>query len=90
MEGGRKYNFTNYCEIICDAKFCYYFQVRSVAAPELCVDTENKKADERFGLKECIKDNRRSKGEQVCLFVCLCVCVCLFVVYCYIILSSYC
>jgi len=38
-------------------------EIRSVAAPELCVDTENKKADERFGLKECIKDNRRS-GEQ--------------------------
>lgn len=39
-------------------------EIRSVAAPELCVDAENKKADERFGLKECIKDNRRSKGEQ--------------------------
>lgn len=39
-------------------------EIRSVAAPELCVDTENKKADERFGLKDCIKDNRRSMGEQ--------------------------
>ena len=47
-------------------KFCCDFQIRSVAAPELCVDTESKKADERFGLKDCIKDNRRSKGEQVC------------------------
>ncbi|GFG31269.1 hypothetical protein Cfor_03273 [Coptotermes formosanus] len=45
-------------------KYCYDLQIRSVAAPELCVDTENKKADERFGLKECIKDNRRLKGEQ--------------------------
>jgi len=50
-------------------KFCFDFQIRSVAAPELCVDTENKKADEHFGLKECIKENRRSKGEQVCLLV---------------------
>jgi hypothetical protein len=48
-------------------KYCYDLQIRSVAAPELCVDTENKKADERFGLKECIKDNRRLKGEQVCM-----------------------
>jgi hypothetical protein len=44
---------------------CCYFQIRSVAAPELCVDTENKKADERFGLKNCAKDDRRSAGEQV-------------------------
>jgi hypothetical protein len=43
------------------------FQIRSVAAPELCVDTENKKADERFGLKDCVKDDRRSTGEQVCV-----------------------
>jgi hypothetical protein len=46
---------------------CYDFQIRSVAAPELCVDTENKKADERFGLKDCVKDNKRSAGEQVCI-----------------------
>jgi hypothetical protein len=44
----------------------YDFQIRSVAAPELCVDTENKKADERFGLKSCVKDDGRSTGEQVC------------------------
>jgi hypothetical protein len=43
------------------------FQIRSVAAPELCVDTENKKADERFDLKNCAKDDRRSAGEQVCI-----------------------
>jgi hypothetical protein len=49
----------------------YDFQIRSVAAPELCVDTENKKADERFGLKDCVKDERRSTGEQVmCLLIC--------------------
>ncbi|PNF21012.1 putative polypeptide N-acetylgalactosaminyltransferase 10 [Cryptotermes secundus] len=39
-------------------------EIRSVAAPELCVDTENKKADEHFGLKDCVKDYRRSTGEQ--------------------------
>jgi hypothetical protein len=49
--------------------FVLTFQIRSVAAPELCVDTENKKADERFGLKDCIKDNRRSMGEQVCFLI---------------------
>jgi polypeptide N-acetylgalactosaminyltransferase len=39
-------------------------EIRSVAAPELCVDTEKKNVDERFGLKECIKDNRKSLREQ--------------------------
>jgi hypothetical protein len=47
---------------------CYDFQIHSVAAPELSVDTENKKADEHFGLKECVKDNRKA-GEQVCTLV---------------------
>jgi hypothetical protein len=68
MEGGRKYNFKITVKLSY-AEFCLDFQIRSVAAPELCVDTESKKADERFGLKDCIKDNRKSKGEQVCLLV---------------------
>ncbi|XP_066999767.1 N-acetylgalactosaminyltransferase 6 isoform X2 [Anabrus simplex] len=38
-------------------------EIRSVAAPELCVDTLNVGADERFGLKNCIKDTREH-GEQ--------------------------
>jgi hypothetical protein len=46
---------------LCYAKFCCDYQICSVSVPELCADTENKKADEHFGLKECIKGNR-SKG----------------------------
>jgi hypothetical protein len=37
----------------------------------MCVDTENKKADQCFGLEECIKGNRRSKEEQVSLLALL-------------------
>jgi hypothetical protein len=71
----------------CYAKFCCDLQIRSVAAPELCVDTEDKKADERFGLKECVKDNRRSKGEQVCLLVFCCYIIlysCYQLLYCFV------
>nr|CAD7408482.1 unnamed protein product [Timema poppensis] len=39
-------------------------KIRSVAAPELCVDTENKGGDQSFGLKPCIKDSRGRSGEQ--------------------------
>ncbi|KAK7872573.1 hypothetical protein R5R35_013799 [Gryllus longicercus] len=39
-------------------------EVRSVAAPELCVDTLNVGADEPFGLALCVKDEPRRKGEQ--------------------------
>nr|CAD7574636.1 unnamed protein product [Timema californicum] len=39
-------------------------EIRSVAAPELCVDTENKGGDQSFGLKPCIKDSRGRSGEQ--------------------------
>lgn len=39
-------------------------EIRSLAAPELCVDTEFKKADVPFGLKECKKDDNKRTGEQ--------------------------
>ncbi|KAI7815551.1 N-acetylgalactosaminyltransferase [Rhyzopertha dominica] len=37
--------------------------IRNIAAPELCVDSEHKQKDEVIGLKECIKDTKKS-GEQ--------------------------
>ncbi|KAI4462457.1 n-acetylgalactosaminyltransferase [Holotrichia oblita] len=40
-----------------------YGEIRNLAAPEFCVDTEFKERDQEFGLQECIKDNKK-KGEQ--------------------------
>ncbi|XP_063232674.1 putative polypeptide N-acetylgalactosaminyltransferase 10 isoform X1 [Bacillus rossius redtenbacheri] len=39
-------------------------EIRSVAAPELCVDTEHKPADQQFGLKPCLADKKGGSGEQ--------------------------
>ncbi|PSN53588.1 putative polypeptide N-acetylgalactosaminyltransferase 10 [Blattella germanica] len=39
-------------------------EIRSVAAPELCVDAQFKKEDEQIGMRDCIKDNSKSHGEQ--------------------------
>jgi hypothetical protein len=52
---------------LCYAKFCCDLQIRSVAAPELLVDTENKKADKRFGLKSVLKI---TEGQRDSRFVC--------------------
>lgn len=41
-----------------------YGEIRNVVAADLCVDSANVGAQEPFGLKECIKDNKRLTGEQ--------------------------
>ncbi|KRT83491.1 hypothetical protein AMK59_4788 [Oryctes borbonicus] len=40
-----------------------YGEVRNLAAPELCVDSEFKQKDQIIGLQECIKESKKS-GEQ--------------------------
>lgn len=39
-------------------------EIRSIAAPELCADSEHKQKEETFGLKECLKDKSGGSGEQ--------------------------
>ncbi|XP_049792105.1 N-acetylgalactosaminyltransferase 6-like isoform X4 [Schistocerca nitens] len=39
-------------------------RIRSVAAPELCVDTNFVGTEKPFGLKECVKDRKNAKGQQ--------------------------
>ncbi|KAG8221857.1 hypothetical protein J437_LFUL003233 [Ladona fulva] len=39
-------------------------EIRSVASPDLCVDTRLKNKDERFGLEPCMKDHPGQSGEQ--------------------------
>lgn len=39
-------------------------EIRSQAEPHLCIDTEFKKSDQRFGVRPCTKDIRSAKGEQ--------------------------
>ncbi|XP_049792102.1 N-acetylgalactosaminyltransferase 6-like isoform X1 [Schistocerca nitens] len=41
-----------------------YGEIRSVAAPELCVDTNFVGTEKPFGLKECVKDRKNAKGQQ--------------------------
>lgn len=40
-----------------------FLQIRNLAAPEFCVDSDFKQREQEIGLKECIKDNNKN-GEQ--------------------------
>lgn len=43
--------------------FCFCWQIRNLAAPDLCVDSDHKQRDQVIGLKNCTKGSDKN-GEQ--------------------------
>lgn len=50
------------CYLVCKLSI-FLFQIRNLAAPELCIDSGFKDRDQLVGLKECVSDTKK-RGEQ--------------------------